>query len=91
MAKFRKKPVEIEATQLTADNLMHMVNTLPVETGIQRLDVVVAKDAPPDTPEEGPIWGMWILTLEGKMVAHIGDWIIKGVAGEFYPCRPGHL
>lgn len=28
-----------------------------------------------------------IKTLEGKMTAHPGDWIIKGVAGEFYPCR----
>ena len=27
-------------------------------------------------------------TLEGVMTAHIGDWIIRGVAGEFYPCKP---
>lgn len=29
-----------------------------------------------------------IHTLEGDMTAHIGDWIIKGVKGEFYPCKP---
>jgi hypothetical protein len=29
-----------------------------------------------------------ISTLEGKMVALPGDWIIRGVKGEFYPCRP---
>ena len=29
-----------------------------------------------------------IKTLEGWMVASIGDWVIKGVAGEFYPCKP---
>lgn len=29
-----------------------------------------------------------IPTLEGKMIASVGDWIIKGVAGEFYPCKP---
>lgn len=29
-----------------------------------------------------------IRTLEGDMRAHIGDWIIKGVQGEFYPCKP---
>ena len=29
-----------------------------------------------------------IATLEGKMRADPGDWIIKGVAGEFYPCKP---
>ena len=29
-----------------------------------------------------------IPTLEGKMISTPGDWIIKGVAGEFYPCKP---
>ena len=29
-----------------------------------------------------------ITTLEGFMTANVGDWIIKGVAGEFYPCKP---
>jgi hypothetical protein len=29
-----------------------------------------------------------ILTLEGEMIARVGDWIIKGVQGEFYPCKP---
>jgi len=29
-----------------------------------------------------------IYTLEGEMVGHVGDWIIKGVKGEFYPCKP---
>ena len=29
-----------------------------------------------------------IQTLEGDMVANVGDWIIKGIAGEFYPCKP---
>lgn len=31
---------------------------------------------------------LFISTLEGVMVANIGDWIIKGVRGEFYPCKP---
>lgn len=29
-----------------------------------------------------------IPTLEGQMAAHTGDYIIKGIAGEFYPCKP---
>ena len=35
--------------------------------------------------------GDWVVvpTLEGDHVAHMGDWIIRGVAGEFYPCKPG--
>lgn len=32
--------------------------------------------------------GLVIYTLEGKMKASVGDWIIKGVRGEFYPCKP---
>jgi hypothetical protein len=31
---------------------------------------------------------IWIETLEGVMKADIGDWIIKGIKGEFYPCKP---
>jgi hypothetical protein len=31
---------------------------------------------------------MNIHTLEGNMIASVGDWIIKGVKGEFYPCKP---
>ena len=32
--------------------------------------------------------GIAIITLEGEMKANQGDWIIKGIAGEFYPCKP---
>lgn len=31
---------------------------------------------------------IWIHTLEGTMEANYGDWIIKGIKGEFYPCKP---
>jgi hypothetical protein len=31
---------------------------------------------------------LFIPTLEGEMRADVGDWLIKGVAGEFYPCKP---
>lgn len=34
------------------------------------------------------VYGIVIPTLEGNMTARIGDWIIKGVEGEFYPCKP---
>ena len=35
-----------------------------------------------------PYLGVYVETLEGKMLANIGDMIIKGVNGEFYPCKP---
>ena len=37
---------------------------------------------------KGTDGGVVIATLEGAMHASIGDWIIKGVQGEFYPCKP---
>ena len=42
---------------------------------------------------ENKIWfdalgNIWIATLEGDMVAKKGDYIIKGVQGEYYPCKP---
>ena len=32
--------------------------------------------------------GLKIYTLEGEMLANVGDWIIRGVKGEYYPCKP---
>jgi hypothetical protein len=69
MSTFRKKPVEIEAIQLTPLN-------------IEEIEQFVGGDA---GREPG---GLVIATLEGAMHASIGDWIIRGVQGEFYPCKP---
>ena len=46
-----------------------------------------------DFAEINKIWfdalgNIWISTLEGDMIAKKGDYIIKGVQGEFYPCKP---
>lgn len=72
MAKFRKKPVVIEARQYTGKN------------GIELLGWIGGTEL-----EEGFLGdGIEIHTLEGTMKASQGDWIIKGVAGEFYPCKP---
>lgn len=38
--------------------------------------------------KEGPDGGVYIDTLEGRMYASSGDYIIKGITGEFYPCKP---
>ena len=73
MPKFRKKPVVIEAVQLTAD--------------------VFEVDHPSDLHLTGVIYDpvnrcAEIRTLEGVMRADLGDWIITGVKGERYPCKP---
>lgn len=76
MTKFRKKPVVIEAVQWNNKKII----------------------CPP-----GPIWfveaeengiiklvgtSLFISTLEGEMRADSGDWVIKGINGEIYPCKP---
>jgi len=85
MAKFRKKPVEIEAVQFVYTN-----------EGIRQLQEFCgdalgkfAKDRHIDAKGE-----VQIGTLEDgehltvKHIATEGDWVIKGIQGEFYPCKP---
>ena len=75
MPFFRKKPVMIEARQVTIENA----------PGIEEWTSGVAKRVAMRAPDS---WWMWVRTLEGGHVAQPGDWIIQGVNGEFYPCKP---
>jgi hypothetical protein len=70
--KFRKKPITIEAMQLTDSK-----SVLDIEDWINSGDVGFSTNPPT----------LWIDTLEGRMEASTGDWIIKGIEGEFYPCK----
>lgn len=81
MQTFRKKPVEIQAIHFTRDNHEEVANLI-IAAGYKVRRAVSAKDRPSVTI------GLTIPTLEGDMVARYGDWIIKGVNGEFYPCKP---
>lgn len=76
MKQFRKKPVVVEATQLI-DNNFRSLDDIPLS---------VVKDWTTGKDEEGFFVG--IPTLEGLMKARNNDWIIKGVQGEYYPCKP---
>jgi hypothetical protein len=73
VAKYRKRPVVIDAVQFTGHNDSEIAEFV----GKNGHDPVIAF---------GPTWE--IHTLEGTMTANVGDWIIRGVAGEFYPCKP---
>ncbi len=76
MGKYRKKPIVIEAVQLKTDNWNEVHNFIQARNGnMSKYNLV---------PEKKLI----IKTLEGEMTADIGDWIIKGIKGEFYPCKP---
>jgi len=80
MPKFRKRPVVIEARQYLCANssfeLLHWINS-----------ELYGKD----NQSKFAKWTNSVLiipTLEGDHTAQKGDWIIKGIQGEFYPCKP---
>ncbi len=72
--KFRKKPVVIEAKELTRESLEAVKEW--------------CGGAYWSMPPMRAITGLTIHTLEGDHFADFGDWIIQGVKGEFYPCKP---
>jgi hypothetical protein len=72
--KFRKKPVVIEAEQFTDENKDRCFNFV-------RCNCVEDRD-------RNGLPRLCIQTLEGEMTASLGDWIIRGVNGEFSPCKP---
>lgn len=83
--KYRKKPVVIEAVQWTGENLREVL----AFTGKHPRFHEWFRDFDAYSEHVAKDRNVFkILTLEGTMEASPGDWIIKGVAGEFYPCRP---
>lgn len=76
MPKFRKKPVVIEAVQFTGTNA-HEISAWAARPDRNALIEEFPKGH-----------GLVIKTMEGNMQAIPNDWIIRGVKGEFYPCKP---
>ena len=75
--KYRKRPVVIEAQPFTAETAVEVARWCGGR---------FRETAKPSDPTDVAIH-LDIPTLEGVMTASEGDWIIKGVQGEFYPCR----
>lgn len=75
--KFRKKPVVIEAWLF--DGTVACKERLEKEFGVTTVD---------STTKYGLVLNWRIGTLEGPHEVSEGDWIIQGVKGEFYPCKP---
>ena len=88
MGRYRKKPVEVDAVQWdgTAEGATPIIDWIlgSGHTATYRCsnpDRCATTDG--DTPHD-----IQIHTLEGDMAASLNDWIIRGVQGEFYPCKP---
>jgi hypothetical protein len=78
--KFTKKPVTIEAIQFTGfEDVAAILEFVGDEASVQR--------GLPDKEGDLGELNIIITTLEGEMKAGKGWWIIKGIKGEFYPCR----
>jgi hypothetical protein len=78
--RFRKKLVVIEAMEYRRDDVARCVAINEWVFGVEG-----EHEPEPGTCGVSPIV---IDTLEGGMDASVGDWIIRGVKGEFYPCKP---
>lgn len=82
MGHYRKKPVVIEAVQVVSKENRYkpdVERTSWLASAINSGDVCWNDHGTP---------GYFITTLEGVMLAEVGDWIIRGVKGELYPCKP---
>ena len=76
IAKYRKKPVVVEAVQYDGTNFNELWDFTGRTACIREISELHA-----------PLV-LAVYTPEGVMRADVGDWIIKGVKGEYYPCKP---
>ena len=80
MSLYKKKPVVIEAIQW--DGSIDKMETINARWPEMRTSSLTSH------PENRTVQSWCIATLEGQHVVSLGDFIIKGVKGEFYPCKP---
>ncbi|MGL5271465.1 MAG: hypothetical protein ACRC7I_13260 [Selenomonadaceae bacterium] len=86
MAKYRKKPVEVEAFQYDGDFINSKGESYVPKWAIDALNGFTLQIGSFDFKDDPA--GLYIRTLEGTMRIDIGDFIIQGVNGELYPCKP---
>lgn len=85
MTKFRKKPVVIEAVQFDGSNMIEIFNFIGKSVDE---NIIIHNLSVNHKENKNYCSHISIPTLEGQMRADPGDWIIKGIKGEFYPCKP---
>lgn len=77
MAKYRKKHVVVEAVKFTGENRREVLSFAMPQLSEEALHGAEVMRLP-----------VVIETLEGVMKVSPGDWVIRGIKGEFYPCKP---
>ena len=88
MPRFVKRPIEIDAIQWTGQNWNDVILFCTEDDRVGGVPAIYVR-GDEDNLNNGWEGRMPILiqTLEGEMRAEIGDWIIKGIADEVYPCK----
>lgn len=80
MKQYRKKPIIIQAVKFETNNE-------PDDKNMNEICKIINQGSDlPAASHNGT--SIFINTLEGVMRAEVGDYIIKGIKGEFYPCKP---
>lgn len=80
--KYRKKPVVIDAIQYDGANDDEIIELNDGDSSGLNFGVTLASA----NVSRAPFCD--ISTLEGVMRANVGDWVIRGIKGELYPCKP---
>jgi hypothetical protein len=94
MKNYTKKPVTIQAVQWNGENIKEMAKFMATEKdGTWVQDLILEELKYPHTTLQGEHWifddsVLMIKTLEGVMMASKGDYVIRGIKGEYYPCKP---
>lgn len=81
--KYRKKPVIIEAFKYDGDLMDKYGNYYVPQWAVEAFEKNVLYYAPYEGGDE-----LHVVTLEGIHHVSVGDYVIRGVAGEIYPCKP---
>ena len=84
--KYRKKTAEVEAVQWTGENHREMFDFLT--NGEMTNDYMTISGDSFLINHNVVKGGLVIKTFKGKMAANVGDYVIKDINGEFYPCKP---
>lgn len=89
MPKFRKKPIVVEAFQITKESRQNNIGWPAwLNEAWNKPHDKPGAVFPKDFPDSDGTDMLIIFTLEGLHLVDFDDWIIQGVQGEIYPCKP---